>query len=31
MTEPMERFQAALRHEPERIALQRTGETFAVC
>lgn len=30
MTEPMERLQAALKHEPERIALQRTGETFAV-
>ena len=26
--EPIERFTAALRSEPERIALQRIGETF---
>ena len=30
MTEPLERLQAALRHEPERIALRRVGETFVV-
>jgi L-ascorbate metabolism protein UlaG (beta-lactamase superfamily) len=28
--EPMERLQAALQHEPDRIALARVGETF-VC
>jgi len=28
MTEPRERLQVALRHEPERLALQRVGETF---
>jgi L-ascorbate metabolism protein UlaG (beta-lactamase superfamily) len=30
MTEPMERLQAALQHEPERIAVNRVGETFTV-
>jgi L-ascorbate metabolism protein UlaG (beta-lactamase superfamily) len=30
MTEPIERFKAALEHEPERVALQRVGESF-VC
>lgn len=30
MNEPIERFQAALQKEPERIALQRIGESF-VC
>ncbi len=30
MNEPIERFQAALQNEPERIALRRIGETF-VC
>jgi hypothetical protein len=26
--EPIERFEAALQHEPERIALRGIGETF---
>lgn len=30
LTEPIERLQAALQHEPERLALRRIGETF-VC
>jgi L-ascorbate metabolism protein UlaG (beta-lactamase superfamily) len=28
MTEPLERVQAALKHEPERLALQKIGESF---
>lgn len=30
MNEPIERMQAALQREPERLALQRVGETFVV-
>jgi hypothetical protein len=30
MNEPIERLEAALEHEPERLALKRIGETF-VC
>jgi hypothetical protein len=30
ITEPIERFQAALQYEPERLALRQVGETF-VC
>jgi L-ascorbate metabolism protein UlaG (beta-lactamase superfamily) len=30
MIEPIQRFEAALQSEPERIALRRVGETF-VC
>ena len=28
--EPMERFQAELRNEPQRIALREIGETFVL-
>jgi hypothetical protein len=28
MNEPIERFEAALQREPERIALRRIGESF---
>jgi L-ascorbate metabolism protein UlaG (beta-lactamase superfamily) len=28
--EPIERFEAALRNEPERIALREIGETFVL-
>jgi L-ascorbate metabolism protein UlaG (beta-lactamase superfamily) len=30
LREPIERFQAALRHQPERIALREIGETFVL-
>jgi L-ascorbate metabolism protein UlaG (beta-lactamase superfamily) len=29
LTEPIQRLQAALEKEPERLALRRAGETFA--
>jgi len=28
--EPIERFENALRHQPERIALREIGETFVL-
>ncbi len=28
LNEPIERLEAALQHEPERLALKRIGETF---